>query len=73
MSELDSQEWGLCDHDAVPVDVEPGYGDDWEDDEEKVEPVSGPTQGLKSRFSRRSFEDCNDAEDKDGFEHHALH
>lgn len=37
MSELDSQEWGLCDHDPVPVDYEYGYDDDWEDDEEKVE------------------------------------
>src|SRR6476659_6791161 len=37
MSELDSQEWGLCDHAPVPVDFEPGYGDDGEDDEEKVE------------------------------------
>jgi hypothetical protein len=34
MSELDSHEWGLCDHNPAPL----GYGidDDWEDEEEEV-------------------------------------
>jgi hypothetical protein len=31
MSELDSHEWGLCDHNPAPVDFDL---DDWEDDEE---------------------------------------
>jgi hypothetical protein len=39
MSELDSQEWGLCDHDPVPVDFE----DEWEDDDDDEE---WPLQGM---------------------------
>jgi hypothetical protein len=44
MSELDEQEWGLCDHNPVPLDYEYGYGDDWEDEEE--EEVETPYEVL---------------------------
>ena len=37
MSELDSREWGLCDHDPVPLDFWDDYDDDWEDDEDEVQ------------------------------------
>jgi hypothetical protein len=35
MSELDTQEWGLCDHNPVPVGFD--LDDDREDDEEGVQ------------------------------------
>ena len=51
MSELDRQEWGLCDHDLVPLDLgdyddewdeeEEDYGDEEDDDDEEESPLAG--------------------------------
>lgn len=46
MSELDRQEWGLCDRFPVYVDLEDDYDNEWDDEEEKVESPYEVLAGL---------------------------
>ena len=39
MSELDSQEWGLCDRFPVYVDLEDDCDDEWDDDDDEEWPL----------------------------------
>jgi hypothetical protein len=39
MSELDRQEWGLCDRFPVYVDLEDDYDDEWDDDDDEEWPL----------------------------------